>query len=584
MSLAVRSVVAQLSAAGFIGLLVTGCGGGGSSDTAASAASLPSATILSETGTFPTGLALGPPGDLQTATTTVAAAESRSGLRYAIDWSRGVWAGIRGEGRRGDLARLANAVLPMGNAHAAGAMRPEIEALAEKIQRVLDGDTSVDLATVLDLQDMFAASANASCYGPQMPYASHQDAGSGPSSGTLPGGDLGIWLEYENGTQPCVAAQLKQRTRGVRGQTKQGLLMTALMRLTIARSTTLSMPAAGASTDAAAEVQAKLRTVPALASVVVHAASVSLDSAGTTYTYRLALGNGASGANARLGEVIMTHIKGSGPAVFNGVMRVAGFTLSSDAAMGCDDMKDSGTGLFQVAHVSTVKYTRDGTSLAYGSRNGNYCGHPSATTVSDYGAQVAGLTSGSELDPAAKLVGNVRGTSTGWRGSFSKFAGAVDKASGAGNYLFAWQAGTMDNATRMLGITSDYNSATDTRTLGGYFAFGADIAATDGTMQGMICNWAGPGNSHAARGSFQSQVATHTGSAAGFSIASGGSKIAYAPTNSCSSTTTSFDLDANGTLASGEGVGTGSGLDVPSGTNTVQQEINTRGFAKPSLF
>ena len=142
----------------------------------------------------------------------------------------------------------------------------------------------------------------------------------------------------------------------------------------------------------------------------------------------------------------------------------------------------------------------------------------------------------------------------------------------------------MDNATRMLAVAGDYNSATDTRTLDGYFAFGADIATTDGSMQGMICNRAGPGNNHAARASFQSQVATHTGSATTFSIPSGGSKIAYAPTNSCSSTTTSFDLNADGTLASGEGVGTANGLDGPSGTNTVQSEINGRGFAKPSLF
>jgi len=579
MSLAVRSAVAQLSAAGFIGLLLAGCGG--RSDTVAEEA--PQEVALSQTGSFPTGLAVGSPGDLQSST-LVASAASRDGLRFAMDWSRGVWASLRGEGRPGDLARYAAAALPMGNAHADASMRPELEAMAEKIQRVLDGDTSIDLATVLNLQDMFAPSANANCYGPQMPYASHQDAGAGPGAGTLPGGDLGIWLEYENGSQPCVAAQLKHRTRGVRGQTMQGLLMTAVMRLTIARSTTLAMPAAGASTDAAAEVQARLRTVPALATIVVHAATVSLDSAGTTYTYRLALGNGASGANARLGEVVMTHVKGSGPMVFNGVMRVAGFTLANDSAMGCSDAIDSATGLFQVAHVSTVKYSRDGTALSYGSRNANYCGHPTATTVADYGAQVAGLTSGAELDPAAKLAGNVRGSSTGWRGNFSRFASSVDKTAGTGNHLFAWQAGTMDNASRMLAVSSDYNSATDTRTLRGYFAFGADIASTDGTLQGMVCNWAGPGNSHTPQASFQSQVATHTGSASGFSIATGGSKIAYAPTNSCSSTTTSFDANADATLASGEGVGTASTLDVPSGSNTVQQEIDARGFAKPSLF
>ncbi len=142
----------------------------------------------------------------------------------------------------------------------------------------------------------------------------------------------------------------------------------------------------------------------------------------------------------------------------------------------------------------------------------------------------------------------------------------------------------MDNATRMLAVSSGYNSATDTRTLSGYFAFGADIATSNGALEGMICNWAGPGNRHTPQASFQSQVASHIGSATRFSVASGGSKISYAPTNSCSSGSTSFDLDSNGTLASGEGVGTCNGLDVPSGTNTVQQEIAARGFVKPGLF
>lgn len=577
-----RTIVTPSLAAAFAAILVAGCGGG--SDEASAPVSAPAPTALSETGTFPTGLAVGSPGDLQTALATAALSSRTDGLRFAYDWSRGLWKTLKGEGRPGDFAKLATAALPIGSAHATGEMRPEIEVLAEKIRRVLDGDTSVDIATVLDLQDVFSSSGNANCYGPQMPYASHDDAGTGPSSGTLPGGDLGIWLEYENGVQPCVAAQLKQRTRGVRGQTMQGLVMTALMRLTVARSTSLSMPAAGATTDASAEVQVKLRTVPALAAIVVHAATISLDSGGTTYTYRLALDNGVSGAGMKLGEVTMIHVKGSGPTLFNGVMQVAGFSLSSDAAMGCDDAKDSSTGLYQVASVSTVKYTRSGTSVAFGSRNGNYCGHPSSSSSSNYVTDVASLTSGFELDPMIKLSGNLRGTSKGWRGNFSRFASAFDKDTGAGDFLFAWQAGAMDNATRMLAVTSDYNSATDTRTLGGYFGFGADVATTDGTMQGMICNWAGPGQSHTARSSFQSQVATHTGSAAGFTIASGGSKIAYAPTNSCSSTTTSFDLNADGTLASGEGVGTASALDVPTGTNTVQQEIESRGFAIPGLF
>jgi hypothetical protein len=43
-------------------------------------------------------------------------------------------------------------------------------------------------------------------------------------------------------------------------------------------------------------------------------------------------------------------------------------------------------------------------------------------------------------------------------------------------------------------------------------------------------------------------------------------------------------VNVNGTIAAGEGVGTTNDLDVPTGANSVQQEIESRGFAKPSLF
>jgi hypothetical protein len=69
-----------------------------------------------------------------------------------------------------------------------------------------------------------------------------------------------------------------------------------------------------------------------------------------------------------------------------------------------------------------------------------------------------------------------------------------------------------------------------------------------------------------------------------FSVASGDSKITYAPTNSCNSTTTQFDANVDQTLTAAEGVGTVNNLDVPGGTNTVQQEIEGRGFLSPALY
>ena len=574
---------ARLSAVALAALMTVACGGGGTASPTASATPEPLPdTAASSTGTFPTGLAVASPGDVQAAAVTSSAPQA-SGLRFAMDWARGLGSALA-SGDRAELARLANALMPMSRAQAATVAQPELQALADKITKLLDGNASIDWGDVLNLQDMFASSGNATCYGPQMLYANHQDAGGGSASGQLPGGDLGLWTEYEGGTQPCVAAQLKQRTRGVKGQTLQGLLMMAAMRRTVDASSTLAMPAAGATTNLASDFETRLHLIPAFASVVVHAASITLDSGGSTYTYRLALANGSSGAGAKLGEVIMKHTPGSSTSAYSGVMQVSGFTLSNDGAFGCSDAVDSGTGLYQGAQVSTLHYTRDGAGVAFGSRSGNYCGHPSSTSVADYGAQVATLTSGSELDPSAKLSGTLRGSSTGWRGNFSRFAGSFDKDSGAGNFVYAWQAGVMDGATRSLAINADYNSASETRTLKGYFGFGGDIATTNGALLGMICNWAGPGNSHTPLPSFQSQVATLAPSAMNFSIASGGSKIGYAPTTSCASTTTTFDVDVNMTLAAGEGLGTANSLDAPSGSNTVQQEIESRGFVIPSLF
>ena len=103
-----------------------------------------------------------------------------------------------------------------------------------------------------------------------------------------------------------------------------------------------------------------------------------------------------------------------------------------------------------------------------------------------------------------------------------------------------------------------------------------------GNMLGLICNWAGPGNSHVPQSYFQSQGATLTASATAWSL--GTSKITYAPANSCSSTTTSYDQDGDGALSAGEGVGVLADLDTPSGSNTVAQELADRGFSIPGYY
>jgi hypothetical protein len=339
-----------------------------------------------------------------------------------------------------------------------------------------------------------------------------------------------------------------------------------------------------------AQLEAALHASPRTAQLDVLGASVSLDAGGEVYTYRFAFDLGLTGAGAKSGEIVLRHKPGSSEDQYSGVMQIAGFSLTGDAARGCTDEKDAASAQFEVADVSSVRYRRSGQSLAFDSRAGNYCGHPSSPAAIGFAAEVASFDANGELDPAVKLTppmgpgGFTRAGVKGWIGNFSRFAGDFALDTVEGDFLYAWQAGTQDAATRMLALDTAYDSVTGDRTLQGFFGFGADVATSDGKLQGMICNWAGPGNQHVPRPSFQSQTATLAAGALDFVIPAGGSKIRYAPTNSCSSTTTGFDADVSHAIATGEGEGVAQDLDGPGSGKSVAEELAARGWKMPSLF
>ncbi len=556
--------------------LVVGCGGS-TTDTTGTTSSI----TLTVADTFPSGLSVGVPTEVNNSTTV--ATLPFDGMRFASDWGRATAQALR-QGDLTQMLRWVTVALPIGRADAAPAQL-DLKAQAAVIEKVLSGDSAVSLDILLDVNQLFTSSNNATCYGPTMPYASHENAGGGSASGTLPSGDLGLWSENEGATTtPCIVAQLTQRVAGVKGRTKQGLMMMAAMRRVVAANS-LVLPTAGNSLDLKLALQTRFNLLAAFTGVTVDAASIALDSTGVTYTYRLVLSLG-SGALARTGEVILKHTPGAVATEYSGVMQVAGFSLTSDAAFGCSDYTRSGN--YEVAQINTLKYRRDGNNVTFGSRDGGFCGAPATSSV-NFGADVATFTSDGQLDPTVKITGGgmtpARGSTLGWRGNFTRFAGDYDKDTVDGSFLYAWQAGTGDSHSRALAAKASYNTATEVRSLNGYFAFADDISTTTGGLLGMICNWAGPGNSHTPSSNFQSQTATLTSGASTYVIATpSDSKITYAPTNSCISTTTEFDVDANGTLASNEGVGTSPNLDVPSGSLTVQQEVVSRGFSLPSLF
>lgn len=156
----------------------------------------------------------------------------------------------------------------------------------------------------------------------------------------------------------------------------------------------------------------------------------------------------------------------------------------------------------------------------------------------------------------------------------------------AGSFLSAWQAGTHDGGMRVLAVRTGYDADSLTRSVEGAFGFGADAAARDGSILGMVCNYTGPGRDpdHVPLPFFQWQQAGLGATDAHFVIPVGGSRITYAPTNSCSSATTAFDVDRDGVAGSGEGVGTVGSLDAPTGGNDVEQELQARGLTLPGWF
>lgn len=559
-------------------MTLVACGGGGGGGEVAAPSPAPA---LSSTNSFPVGLAVATPGDFTSGT---AFAQSAPPWRVALDFSRAAAAAtVAGDGRA--FARLLSSWAPFPSAHAGISGSASLLATADLLKNVLDGEATVALASLIDLEGLFGvAGGDANCYGPKVKYSSHQDAGSGPASGELPGGDVGMWLSTEPDGQPCVLAEMSRRMTGTRRQGMQGLLMSAVMRRTIASTSGLTMPAAGATTDLTTALQPVLAAALPSTSVSVVSATVGLNATSTTYTYRLVLTNGRTAADAKRGEIILRHSPGASSTSYSGTLEIAGFSLGSDPVFGCSDHVDSATSLYKVARASTLKYSRDGNAMSFSSRMAAYCGHPSSGGARDT-AQVATFTSDNQLDPRVGLPSGsppvARGATLGWRGDFARYAADYALTTGAGTFQLAWQAGSTDGHARSLVARTQALAAG--MAVAGVFAYTGDISNTTGALQGMICNWAGPGNQRSTVPRFQSQTAAQAGSSGAYALAD--SKITYAPTNTCNSTTTSFDVNADGSLATGEGVGTISALDGLTGTNaTVDQEMRSRGLVTPSLF
>lgn len=416
----------------------------------------------------------------------------------------------------------------------------------------------------------------AQCYGPALSYADHDDQPSA-TSGALALEDVAMWQPLDSG-QPCAAAQLEQQLGAVTRQARQGLLLMALLRQRSATVGAAPLPDPGTTRELTSSIASTL--APLLNGVTVQTAAVSALGDASTYVYRMVLSRG-TGATAETLEVRLQHTPNDTNERFAGVLNLTHSHLSSVAQEGCSDTLDAATGLYRVAHATSMGYNRYDNALTTRLRSAQFCGTATAGSIDHFGELVSTTASG-EMDTTAALgASGLRNNARAWRRELVRYSADVDLNSGHGDHLHGWQITPQDGRSRLFLAHVDQPGGTLRAQI--FHGAGSNLSTSDGALAGFYCNWGGPGTSLAAlRAAFQSQTLLLQNGAWQVSQ----SALAYAPTNSCqASHTMRFDVNADGTLGAGEGNDAPSGLDLPTGGRTdVQSEVVERGYWPPSLF
>ncbi len=354
------------------------------------------------------------------------------------------------------------------------------------------------------------SSGNANCYGPSVNYTQHEF---NASSGSWPGGDLGIWEESESSGEACAAAQLNQRIKGVASLSDLGTFVVGGMAC-VAKKNSLSLPGIGETVDLASAMSG-LVTINGSAVTVTTAslAREANDSSGNPV--RVASLVGSSGTkvyNIRLKHVTTNATE----TTYKGKVSVS--IAVSDGTKPGNCSSSSATGYTDAISVAYEKSAD--TSAKFELKTANFCGSDADPFVS---------TTNSTVDLTKRLDGS---TPKGWGNNAHYMLADFDPATYLGVYRYAWQAGTGDSHTRTFNAKVE-NATAATGTA--YFGFGPTIQSTPGSIDGMICAWTGPeASNHTSVSKVQKQVMA-LDTASGKFISSS-ANITYDPVNDCEAT------------------------------------------------
>jgi hypothetical protein len=440
-----------------------------------------------------------------------------------------------------------------------------------QINELLNGEVAVNEVFTPEL--FFNSGVNANCYGPSLMYQDHPD-GALPNSGQLPGGDLMLWQETDASTgHTCAAAQLNARLSGIKNQSF-GALMSLASMLYVADANSLTLPGVGDTLDLTTEMNAV-----GITGVTFTDASITLSSENSWY-YTQAYTFDYNGTDRAI-TVEMYHNTSASEFEYDGIMQ---FTINGDNTIfgggNCNETDRTLNG--------SMAYQRNSeTDLRLQSRVGILCG-----------ANVSGFVTDNtqpdyrHLDPANRYdsMTNVNG----WSENFNIFGAQMNPDTLQGTYAYIWQAGVGDSHSRTFLMGVNYNETGGTGPLDGeaYAGFGDQVHTTDGSIDGMICNWAGPNGNHTLQPYVQRQFFSLDPSTAIFNTPVGGSDITYAPTNNCAydgSGSYIYDTDLDNDLSDETASGAITpdlmgAFDLDGDTvATVPEAIENRGYTLPEI-
>lgn len=337
-------------------------------------------------------------------------------------------------------------------------------AAVDRIDDLLDGELAIRDTFTPEL--FYATSVDANCYGPELQYENHPDSPGGTADGTLPPGDLGIWVETEGANEACAAAQLNSRMESIKDQSYIALMSVASMiRVYIDDGNTWPDDiAAGSTTDVTG-----LMSAIGIADTTFTSATINLNADGDQWTYSIDFTYTRDGEDLDI-SVDMIHQDGATDEEYEGLL-----TFMADSEFDPPGNCSS----TDVTLNSSLHYIRNSeTDIRLQSRAVQMCGH--------------GTSALADTVSSDDISGNVVDPDADWGNNYHQFTAEFDPVDLGGRYSYVWQAGKNDSHARILNIGLSAATAGES-----YFGFGDQVqsSSADGSIDGFICNWAGPGNS-----------------------------------------------------------------------------------------